>query len=78
MKGKGIVENKFKCTDIGNAERFQHYYDNEAKFITEKKQFFQFDENGGWKEADRYVLAKDVVRDIHRLRNVVMTISGGY
>jgi putative DNA primase/helicase len=66
VKGKGIVENEFKCTDIGNAERFQDYYDSQVRYITERKQFFQFDENGGWKEADRYILAKDVVRDIHR------------
>jgi len=56
---------ELKCTDTGNADRFKSHYGDTVKHLEEKGRFIVFDEDG-WAEADKFILAKEVVIEIHQ------------
>jgi putative DNA primase/helicase len=54
----------FKCTDIGNRERFQDYYKERVRYIPEINKWVFFDKKG-WRYAKYFVLTDTVVRNIY-------------
>jgi putative DNA primase/helicase len=56
---------EFKCTDIGNAERFQDYYKDAVRYIPELNQWV-FWSPKGWQYAKIFKLSKPVIRNIYK------------
>jgi putative DNA primase/helicase len=55
----------FHLTDTGNAKRFQSYYDGKVVYLSEQGKFIQWNASDGWCVADKYKLAKEVVKDMY-------------
>jgi len=55
----------FHPTDEGNALRFIAFFEDKVKHISEGDRFIRWEPDGGWYEANRYKLAKEVVDDLY-------------
>jgi len=55
---------QFNTTDIGNAERFQEYYNGRVLFVNEPGKWVFWTERLGWQYAKMFMLSKPVVQSI--------------